>query len=396
MTDKPKSKRLTFKGEKKSKKRKAREVDEDQREEDIDPGTWVQPETPEQILGPTFIIHDNGTPTCVAFDSTRNRINIQTLSSASSSSGETSKPLSIVPSDVHQVWVATRVAGSLTINLRTPEGKFLSCDALGLVSADREARGPQEEFTPVILPETDEQGNHMVAFKNIYEKYISVDEVAGGQTTLRGDSETVGFNERFWIRVQHEYKHKAGEEDRKKTGKTRPQEIDEVGSNHKFQAWGAGRSVVSVDDSKALKKARKEGALSEALLDRRIKLKRYVFSVGMDVTPRLSLGYPLVTDFVSLSPARLPRLRASAVFFNAICEQKMYPQFWAIPVVNCILFNHFREQFTAQQHTQRPFYAKMWRYDTNQERSCDMDTKQSFGLWPRSPALAPNNLESSI
>ncbi|QRW27275.1 hypothetical protein RhiXN_01870 [Rhizoctonia solani] len=118
----------------------------------------------------------------------------------------------------------------------------------------------------------------MVAFKNIYEKYISVDEVAGGQTTLRGDSETVGFNERFWIRVQHEYKHKAGEEDRKKTGKTRPQEIDEVGSNHKFQAWGAGRSVVSVDDSKALKKARKEGALSEALLDRRIKLKRYVFS----------------------------------------------------------------------------------------------------------------------
>jgi protein FRG1 len=247
MSDKPKSKRLAFKGEKKSKKRKVREVDEEQRAEDIDPGSeceittvrnfcpnrtlaWVQPETPEQVLGPTFIMHDSGTPTCVAFDSTRNRINIQTLSSASSSSGETSKPLSIVPTEVHQVWVATRVAGSLTINLRTPEGKFLSCDALGLVSADREARGPQEEFTPIILPESDEQGNHMVAFKNIYEKYISVDEVAGGQTTLRGDSETVGFNERFWVRVQYEYKRKAGEEDRKKAGKNRPQDIDEVGS----------------------------------------------------------------------------------------------------------------------------------------------------------------------
>ncbi|CAE6528582.1 unnamed protein product [Rhizoctonia solani] len=272
MSEKPKSKRLAFKGEKKSKKRKVREVEE-QGEGDIDPGTWVQPETPEQVLGPTFIVHDSGTPTCVGFDSTRNRINIQTLSSASSSSGETSKPLSIVPTEVHQVWVATRVAGSLTINLRTPEGKFLSCDSLGLVSADREARGPQEEFTPEILSEADEEGNHMVAFKNIYEKYIGVDEVAGGQTTLRGDSETVGFNERFWVRVQYEYKRKAAEEDRKKAGKTRPQEIDEVGSNHTFQAWGAGRSITSEEDSKALKKARKAGTLTEALLDRRIKLK---------------------------------------------------------------------------------------------------------------------------
>ncbi|KAB5594421.1 Protein FRG1 [Ceratobasidium theobromae] len=289
MSEKPKAKRLTFKGEKKAKKRKVREGDEEQREEGIDPGSkvytssvsvaklillaWVQPETPEQVLGPTFIIHDSGTPTCIAFDSTRNRINIQTLSSASSSSGEESKPLSFAPTEVHQVWVATRIAGSPTINLRTPEGKFLSCDALGLVSANREARGPQEEFTPIILPESDGQGNHMVAFKNIYEKYIGVDEVAGGQTTLRGDSETVGFNERFWVRVQHEYKRKAGEEDRQKAGKTRPLDIDETGTNHKFQAWGAGRSVVSVDDKKALKKARKEGNLSEAMLDRRIKLK---------------------------------------------------------------------------------------------------------------------------
>ncbi|KAF8602670.1 hypothetical protein BDV93DRAFT_545083 [Ceratobasidium sp. AG-I] len=272
MSDKPKSKKLTFKGEKKTKKRKHREGEGEQKEDDIDPGTWVQPETPEQVLGPTFIMHDSATTTCVTFDSTRNRINIQALSSASSSTGD-SKPLSFTPTEVNQVWVATRVAGSLTINLRTPEGKFLSCDALGLVSADREARGPQEEFTPVILPENDEQGNHMVAFMNIYEKYISVDEVAGGQTTLRGDSETVGFNERFWVRVQHEYKRKAGEEDRKKAGKNMAPEIDEVGANHKYQAWGAGKSVVSLDDRKALKKARKEGTLSEALLDRRAKLK---------------------------------------------------------------------------------------------------------------------------
>ena len=62
--------------------------------------------------------------------------------------------------------------------------------------------------------------------------------------------------------------------------------------SHVYQAWGAGRSVVSVDDKKEvrgayniispsllffthqLKRARKEGRLAEAMLDRRSKLKR--------------------------------------------------------------------------------------------------------------------------
>ena len=43
-----------------------------------------------------------------------------------------------------------------------------------------------------------------------------------------------------------------------------------------YQAWGAGRSVVSSEDTKVLKKAKKEGRLAEAMLDRRAKLKRYV------------------------------------------------------------------------------------------------------------------------
>ena len=63
-----------------------------------------------------------------------------------------------------------------------------------------------------------------------------------------------------------------------------------------YQAWGAGRSVVSEKDKKEvslvalwmrsmfhridvpsqLKKAKKEGKLAETLLDRRQKLKRYV------------------------------------------------------------------------------------------------------------------------
>jgi protein FRG1 len=171
------------------------------------------------------------------------------------------------PTEVSQVWVTTRVAGSPTVNLRTGtgEGKFLSCDAHGLVSADREARGPQEEWTPVILPDG------MAAFMNVYEKYLSVDEVAGGTLQLRGDSEEVGFGERFWVKVQSKYKMEANEEEKKKTdGLHDATKIDETSTkwvplllslifsvltdlpSHIYQAWGAGRSVTSVEDKKAV------------------------------------------------------------------------------------------------------------------------------------------------
>jgi hypothetical protein len=40
------------------------------------------------------------------------------------------------------------------------------------------------------------------------------------------------------------------------------------------QTWGAGKSIISDKDRRDLKKARKEGKLAEAMLDRRAALKR--------------------------------------------------------------------------------------------------------------------------
>jgi protein FRG1 len=103
----------------------------------------------------------------------------------------------------------------------------------------------------------------MVAFMNIYEKYLGIDEVAGGQLTLRGDSDTVGFQERFYVKIQNKYKQEAHEEERKKGGGLDQPSMDEkstkwvfdpcplsslVSSCHSsaiYQAWGAGRSIVS-------------------------------------------------------------------------------------------------------------------------------------------------------
>ncbi|KAF8637342.1 hypothetical protein AX17_002843 [Amanita inopinata Kibby_2008] len=219
-TDKVRSSRLKFKGEKTKKKRK-RERDEDgsgsgkRKDDEKDPETWVFPEDAFEIRGPTFIFHPSDpSPISLNYNATANRIVLNPLDKEKSEEND-EEPVPLLerlPTDVSQVWVVTRVAGSPTINLRTGtgEGKFLSCDTHGLVSADREARGPQEEWTPTLLLDG------MVAFMNVYEKYLSVDEVAGGTLQLRGDSEDVGFRERFWVKVQHKYKREANEEEKKK------------------------------------------------------------------------------------------------------------------------------------------------------------------------------------
>ncbi|KAL5532610.1 hypothetical protein ACEPAF_4384 [Sanghuangporus sanghuang] len=299
--------KLRFKGEKPKKKRKHPEYEEDgepgpsrwrrrrgddDEDDDGDGDTWVLPDRVEEIRGPVFIMHPSDpAPVCVAFDATRGRAVLHSFDKDKDKDREKEKDkeekedgesggggggvLSKTPADVSQVWVATRVAGSDTLTLRTGipsstgsgETKFLSCSEHGVVSAFREARGPQESWTPVILPDG------MVAFQNVYEKYLGLDEVAGGGRSLRGDAEEVGFNERFWVKVQSKFKKEAGEEERKKREGERKAKIDEAGTNRVYQAWGQGRSIVSKDDKKELKKARKEGKLAEALLDRRAKLK---------------------------------------------------------------------------------------------------------------------------
>ncbi|KAJ7063412.1 FRG1-like family-domain-containing protein [Mycena amicta] len=200
-------------------------------------------EREDEDWAPTFIYHPSDPLPCTpTYNATTGRLVVSNLT-------DSDEPiLARTPTDVSQVWVLTRGT------------KFLASDAHGLISADRDARGPQEEWTPVVLPDG------MVAFMNVYEK------VAGGAVVLRGDSDEVGFRERFWVKIQHKYKKEAHEEEKQKTA-VDPATVDEASSNKMFQTWGMGRSVVSESDKKELKRAKKEGRLAEAMLDRRAKLK---------------------------------------------------------------------------------------------------------------------------
>jgi len=230
MAEQVRSTRLKFKGEKTKKKRK-RDEDEQggssskRKLEEQEPETWVMPENVNELRGPTFLIHPSDPPISINYNSTTSRVVLQNLEKDQSDGTKSVKLLDREPFDVSQVWVITRVAGSPTINIRsgTGEGKFLSCDAHGIISSDRDARGPQEEWTPVVLPDG------MVAFMNVYEKYLSIDEVAGGALQLRGDSEEVGFAERFWAKIQYKYKKEANEEEKKrKEGMSAPPKVDEA------------------------------------------------------------------------------------------------------------------------------------------------------------------------
>lgn len=168
MSDKPRPTKLKFKGDKTKKKRKRDDEDAGEgsnrrrrKDEDNDesPDTWVLPEQPNEIRGPTFIIHPSDpSPTCITYDSTRGKIVLHSLDKDVKAEG-TEVAVSVMertPTEVSQVWVITRVAGSATVNLRTGvgEGRFISCDKHGIVSADREPcgrEGPLQAF-PLVSP----------------------------------------------------------------------------------------------------------------------------------------------------------------------------------------------------------------------------------------------------
>jgi protein FRG1 len=152
--------KLKFKGEKhKKRKRNEDNAEQDgtssQSRENEEEG-WVNAESLEDIsTGPLFITFASSPPIAVASDPLG-----KAYASALKSDDE-----NVEPDDVRQVWIATRLAESSKVSLKTPTGRFLSCDKFGILSATNEAIGPQEEWQPVHRPDG-------WAFQNVYEKFL--------------------------------------------------------------------------------------------------------------------------------------------------------------------------------------------------------------------------------
>ncbi|CDZ97153.1 Predicted actin-bundling protein [Phaffia rhodozyma] len=290
MSGKPKSMKLSFKGEKKKKSHKrSRDSDDEsernlgegsrrkskKQEEVLEPGAWVFPEAPNEVTGPTFIWHPSDPPACIGYDPQRLRVTTAPLPSptvAASSSSENPPALSYEPEDIHSVWVVSKLSGAASINLRTADGHFLGCDKFGVISATSESRGPLENFTPHIVDSS------FLALETTHGTYLSLSETATGGFTLRGDSTSIGFTESFRCKVQAGFRQKARMELDDAKGSARQKDmhykdIDEAKLTKERMLWFGDKHVTSTGSKKELKKALKEGNLSETLLDRRSKLK---------------------------------------------------------------------------------------------------------------------------
>jgi protein FRG1 len=155
--------KLKFKGEKHKKRKRDEDDPENQRishQNDNNDEGWVDAESLDDIsTGPLFITFASSPPIAVASDPI-GKIYASVLKVSDEADLGNAEP-----NDVRQVWIATRLTESSKISLKTPNGKFLSCDKVGILSASKEAIGPQEEWQPL-------QREDGWAFQNVYEHFL--------------------------------------------------------------------------------------------------------------------------------------------------------------------------------------------------------------------------------
>ncbi|OAA63734.1 frg1-like family protein [Niveomyces insectorum RCEF 264] len=269
---------LTFKGDKKVKKRKRKDKDtseEAQRkrallaaaggdEEVADDDTWVSAESLGDVVGPVMIVLPSKTPAALSSDAngTVFAMPVENIVDGNPSSAE--------PHDVRQVWVASRVAGSEQFLFKGHHGKYLGCDKYGFFSANAMAVSPLESFTLVeteSIPETFQIKTQRGTFLSVQEPALPSKVAAGGNSTtapdVRGDATESQSNTTVRIRMQARFKPrvKASKEEKAREKISRRELEDAVGRR------------LEDDEVKLLKRARREGDYHEKLLDVKMKYK---------------------------------------------------------------------------------------------------------------------------
>jgi len=255
--------KLTFKGSEKKKhhhhhKKKDKKRKHEEEEEEMPLEGWINVESADDLTGPIFIL-SNATEklSCICSDSKSSKVSLNSVVDSEDSNSVNIKD--VTPTDVSQVFVIKRVIDSSSFNLKSAYNKYIGCDKFGVVSCENEAVGVQEEWEIIFR----EDG---IAFKNSYDKFLTVDE-QDGKMVIRADSDTIGFHEIFTVKFQAQNRKK-----KKVKVAEKPLYSQEIDSVKRYQSWGNGRLVMPNQDLHDLREAKKAGIMHEAMLDRSEKL----------------------------------------------------------------------------------------------------------------------------
>ncbi|KAI1819768.1 actin-crosslinking protein [Xylaria intraflava] len=259
---------LTFKGDKKPKKRKRTEAEsapEDPGPSDLaitrpledgeDDNSWVSAEAVGDVGGPVMLVLPTKPLTCLACDANGKVFTdlIENIIDASPASAE--------PHDVRQVWVANKIYGTDHFRLKGRHGKYLACDKYGILSATSEAIAPPETWNIIATP--DSPGAFQL--QTLQQTFLTVakPKKPNGAPEVQGDATEVSNETTLRIRMQARFKPrlKASKELKEKAKISRKELEDAVGRR------------LDEEEVKRLKKARREGDYHEQLLDLKSKNK---------------------------------------------------------------------------------------------------------------------------
>ncbi|CAG8949115.1 hypothetical protein HYFRA_00002244 [Hymenoscyphus fraxineus] len=275
-------KALTFKGDKKTKKRKRVDVadkfgdegtssskgkevaikNDEGNEGPVDDDSWVTAEASGDVVGPIIFVLPSDTPSCIACDT-----NGKVFASALENIIE-NDPATAEPHDVRQVWVANKVVGTENYTFKGHHGRYLGCDKYGILTATTEAVSPLETF--LCIPTADTPGTFQI--QTLRETFLTIkastSSKSGALPEIRGDGEAITFNTTFRIRMQARFKPKLkASKEEKAREKISRKELEEA----------VGRKLED-DEVKRLKRARREGDYHEALLLVKVKNKHDKYS----------------------------------------------------------------------------------------------------------------------
>ncbi|KAG5915117.1 hypothetical protein E4U42_000145 [Claviceps africana] len=267
---------LSFKGDKKPKKRKRapdaaaahdagpsslpKKVHHDDADHDADHDdeSWVSADATTDVVGPVMIVLPTEKPSALACDATGQvfALTIENIVDGNPSSAE--------PHDVRMVWVANQVSGTQHVRFKGHHGRYLACDKIGALSATSEAISPLECFNVVAAADAGPPSTFRLQTPR--ETFITIKPNQSAKATapaeVRGDEEDgTAPQTTMRIRMQARFKPrlKASKEE-KALSRISRRELEEA----------AGRRL-DEDEVRILKRARREGDFHEKMLDLKVK-----------------------------------------------------------------------------------------------------------------------------